>query len=79
MPIYCVGRPNYTGKLLEEIKKSEKKRNKRDLGFTIQIIDYELKDISSTLLRERLNAKESIDDITPPGVYEYMQKKNLIL
>ena len=79
MPIICVGRPQYTDKLRIAIEDRQQNTPNLDvIGKPLRLIEFELDDISSTLIRNKLAEGDSIDDICPNGVSEYLTNNNLI-
>lgn len=75
MPIVVVGRPEYTDKLKNAIQERE---SNSGIENSLILIDYELKDISSTLIRQKLKDGEDITTICPKNVPEYLKNNNLI-
>lgn len=55
------------------------KKLTHDTGFTLFAVTHTSRDISSTQIRQKLLAGESVTDLVPSAVIEYIQKHRLYL
>ena len=46
--------------------------------YPLVLVEDELEDISSTIIRNRLKSHQSIDELCPPCVSSYMHSHNLV-
>ena len=81
MPIAVVGRHEYSEKLkcaIESLQKERVEANREVSDSEFEFIDVDMENISSTLVRDRLQRQESIADIVPAGAQEYLVRKRLV-